>query len=83
MSDDRIEAFMKQVLHLEGAPHVGEVVRILLADYGEQFPDIERAAYPQRVKEEMKRRKGTQTEHHLRVVLATIDLGSSFPLRDK
>jgi hypothetical protein len=79
--DERIEAFMKQVLDLEGTAGIGEAVRILLADYGSQFSDIPKKSYRDRVNEEIARHKGTPIERHLRTVLATIDSGSRFPLK--
>jgi hypothetical protein len=47
--DERIESFMELVRTLEGAPHVGEAVRVWLAAYEDQFPDIKRASCLQRI----------------------------------
>ena len=83
MEDDRIEAFVKQVLDLEGGPRVGEGVRVALADYEKNFPEIKPARYRDRIAEEVVRLAGTRRERHLRTVLAVINSGSRFPLKDE
>ena len=59
-TDERIEAFLKAVVGLEGNFHaeVREGVRICLADYERKFPDIPRVLYRERVVEEIARQKG-------------------------
>jgi len=91
--DERIEAFLADVLSLEGdeANSVREAVRITLADYEQVFRAHEvnkrmkeRAAHAwhalcrARVAEEMRLRKGTTTAEHLKLVLSVID-GPRFP----
>ena len=81
--DERIQAFLRAVVDLEGNFHaeVREGVRICLADYERKFPGIPRASYRERVVEEIARQKGTPTEHHLRIVLGAIDDSRGFHLR--
>ena len=91
--DERIEAFLADVLSLEGdeASAVREAVRITLADYEQVFRAQEvnkrmkeraahacRALCRARVVEEMRLRKGTTTAEHLKLVLSIID-GPRFP----
>ena len=86
--DERIEAFLRDVLALEGEIWnlLRQGVRRHLAICEEQFRDAEtnkrmkdRAAQAcrtlcrARVAEEMRRRKGTSTAEHLKVVLSIID----------
>ena len=91
--DERIEAFLADVLSLEGeeASAVREAVRVALADYEQVFRAQEvnkrmkeraahacRALCRGRVVEEMRLRKGTTTAEHLKLVLSVID-GPRFP----
>jgi anti-sigma factor RsiW len=86
--DERIESFLRDVLALEGEIWnlLRQGVRRHLAICEEQFRDVEtnkrmkdRAAQAcrtlcrARVAEEMRRRKGTSTAEHLKVVLSIID----------
>jgi hypothetical protein len=86
--DERIEAFLADVLSLEGdeASAVREAVRITLADYEQVFRAQEvnkrmkeRAAHAcrvlcrARVVEEMRLREGTTIAEHLKLVLGVID----------
>jgi hypothetical protein len=86
--DERIESFLRDVLALEGEIWnlLRQGVRRHLAICEEQFRDFEtnkrmkdRAAQAcrtlcrARVAEEMRRRKGTSTAEHLKVVLSIID----------
>jgi hypothetical protein len=95
--DERIEAFLKDVLALEGEIWnlLGEGVRRHLAICEEQFRDAEmnkrmkdRAAQAcrtlcrVRVAEEIRRRKGTSTTEHLKIVLSIIDSAALFPMND-
>ena len=83
--DERIQAFLRAVVDLEGNFHaeVREGVRICLADYERKFLDIPRVSYRERVVEEIARQKGTPTEHNLRIVLEAIDDSARFPLEGK
>jgi hypothetical protein len=91
--DERIEAFLADVLSLEGdeASAVREAVRITLTDYEQVFRAQEvnkrmkeraahacRALCRARVVEEMRLRKGTTTAERLKLVLSVID-GPRFP----
>jgi hypothetical protein len=91
--DERIEAFLADVLALEGEePNaVREAVRIALADYEQVFRAQEvnkrmkeKAAHAchalcrARVVEEMGLRRGTATAEHLKLVLSVIE-GPRFP----
>jgi hypothetical protein len=91
--DERIEAFLTDVLSLEGeeANAVREAVRITLTDYEQVFRAQEvnkrmkeraahacRALCRARVVEEMRLREGTTTAEHLKLVLSVID-GPRFP----
>jgi hypothetical protein len=91
--DERIEAFLADVLALEGEePNaVREAVRIALADYEQVFRAQEvnkrmkeKAAHAchalcrARVVEEMGLRRGTTTTEHLKLVLSVIE-GPRFP----
>ena len=91
--DERVEAFLADVLSLEGeeANAVREAVRIALTDYEQVFRAQEvnkrmkeraahacRALCRVRVVEEMRLRKGTTTAEHLKLVLDVID-GPRFP----
>jgi hypothetical protein len=86
--DERIEAFLADVLALEGEePNaVREAVRIALADYEQVFRAQEvnkrmkeKAAHAchalrrARVVEEIGLRKGTTTAEHLKLVLSVIE----------
>ena len=95
--DERIEAFLADVMSLEGdeASAVREAVRVALADYEQVFRAQEvnkrmkeKAAHAchalcrTRVVEEMRLRKETTTAEHLKLVLSVID-GPRFPSRDE
>ena len=88
MADARIEAFLADVLALEGEnpEAIREGVHIALADCGEIYRAQEanrrmkdKAAHAchalcrARIVEEMQRRKGTATVEHLKFVLSVID----------
>ena len=83
MDDERVEAFLRAILGLEGSSksQVREGVRIYLEEYEREFADIERASYRERIVEEIVRQKG-QTKRHLSVVLKAIDGTVIFPLKD-
>ena len=83
--DERVEAFLADVLALEGeeASAIREAVRVALADNEQVFRAQEvnkrmkeraahacRALCRARVVEEMRLRKGTTTAEHLKLVLA-------------
>jgi hypothetical protein len=89
--DERVEAFLADVLALEGedAGAVRQGVRVALADYAQQFRAQEvnkrmreKAAHAchalcrARVVEEI--RKGTSSAEHLKLVLSVIE-GPHFP----
>ncbi len=91
--DERIEAFLADVLALEGenSDAIRDGVRGALADYEQIFRAQEtnkrmkdKAAHAchalcrARVAEEIPRRKGTPTADHLKFVLSVID-GPRFP----
>ena len=91
--DERVEAFLADVLALEGeeASAIREAVRVALTDCEQVFRAQEvnkrmkeraahacRALCRARVVEEMRLRKGTTTAEHLKVVLSVID-GPRFP----
>jgi hypothetical protein len=91
--DERVEAFLADVLALEGeqASAIREAVRVALADCEQVFRALEvnkrmkeKAAHAYqalcraRVVEEMRLRKGTTTAEHLELVLSVID-GPRFP----
>jgi hypothetical protein len=91
--DERVEAFLADVLALEGeeASAIREAVRIALADYEQvsRAQEVnkrmkEKAAHAghalcrARVVEEMRLRKGRATAEHLKLVLRVID-GPRFP----
>jgi hypothetical protein len=91
--DERVEAFLADVLSLEGeeASAIREAVRVALTDYEQVFRAQEvnkrmkeraahacRALCRARVVEEMRLRKGTTTAEHLKLVLGVID-GPRFP----
>jgi hypothetical protein len=95
--DERIEAFLKDILALEGEIFnlLREGVRRHLAICEKQFRDVEtnkrmkdRAAQAcrtlcrARVAEEIRHRKGTSTAEHLKIVLSIIDSAPLFPLND-
>jgi hypothetical protein len=95
--DERIEAFLEGVLVLEGeiSHLLREGLRRQLAICEKQFRDAEtnkrmkdRAAQAcrtlcrARVAEEIRRRKGTSTAEHLKIVLSIIDSAALFPLND-
>jgi hypothetical protein len=96
--DERIEAFLKDVLALEGeiSNLLREGVRRHLTIYEKQFRDAEthkrmkdraaqvcRTLCRARVAEEIRRRKGTSTAEHLKIVLSIIDSAALFPLNDE
>jgi len=95
MTDERIEAFLQEVLSNEGvnSNRIREDTRIYLAEYERMFREAEldepektraercRALCRARVVEEMSRCKGTSTEAHLKIVLEVIDGPARFPLR--
>jgi hypothetical protein len=91
--DERIEAFLADVLALEGEEPsaIREAVRLALADCEQVFRAQEvnkrmkeKAAHAchslcrARVIEEMRLRKGTTTAEHLKLVLSVIE-GPRFP----
>jgi hypothetical protein len=91
--DERVEAFLADVLALEGeeASAIREALRVALADNEQVFRAQEvnkrmkeraahacRALCRARVVEEMRLRKGTTTAEHLKLVLSLID-GPPFP----
>jgi hypothetical protein len=91
--DERVEAFLADVLALEGeeASAIREAVRVALADCEQVFRAQEvnkrmkeKAAHAchtlcrARVVEEIRLRKGTTTAEHLKLVLSVIDQ-SRFP----
>lgn len=91
--DERIEAFLADVLALEGedANAIRQGVRVALADSEQIFRAQEankrmkeKAAHAcyalcrTRVVEEIRLRKGTSTAEHLKLVLSVID-GPRFP----
>jgi hypothetical protein len=95
--DERIEAFLKDVLALEGeiSNLLRKGVRRYLAICEKQFRDDEtnkrmkdratqacRTLCRMRVAEEIRRRKGTSTAEHLKVVLSIIDSVALFPLNN-
>ena len=95
--DERIEAFLESVLVLEGeiSNLLRESVRRQLESCEKQFRDAEtnkrmkdRAAQAcrtlcrTRVADEIRRRKGTSTAEHLKIVLSIIDSAALFPLND-
>jgi hypothetical protein len=88
MHDDRIEAFLKDVLALEGdvSYMIRDSVRRHLAICEKLFRDAEsdkrskdeaaqscRMLCRELVIKEIRQRKGTPTAEHLKIVLATID----------
>ena len=90
--DDRIEAFLKDVLALEGENlnTIREGVRVRLAFYERQFRNSEtdkrmkdKATHAghmlcrMRVVEEIWRRRGTSTAEHLKMAVGVIDEGST------
>jgi hypothetical protein len=94
--EERIESFLADPLALEGEDEnaVRDGVRAALADYEQIFRAQEvnkrmkdKAAHAchalcrSRVVEEIKRRKGTATADHLKLVLNVIE-GSRFPPKD-
>jgi hypothetical protein len=95
--DERIEAFLKDVLALEGeiSHLVREGVRRRLTVYENQFRDGEpnkrmkdtaarvcRGLCRVRVLDEIRRRKGSSTREHLKIVLGVIDDRARLPLND-
>jgi hypothetical protein len=95
--DERVEAFLADVLALEGddANAIRQGVRVALADYAQLFRAQEvnkrmreKAAHAclalcrARVVEEIRLRKGTSTADHLKLVLTVIE-GPRFPSRDE
>jgi hypothetical protein len=88
IDDDRVDAFLKSVLALEGenSNAVRQGVRLYLANCERQFRHTETSRRMKdkaaeaghmlcrgRVFEEIKRRKGTPTADHLQLVLEVID----------
>ena len=84
MDDERIEAFLRAVLGLEGSSktQVREGVRIYLEEYEREFSDVGRASYRERVVLEIVRQKRRPTKRHLSIVLEVIDTTAIFPLRN-
>jgi hypothetical protein len=97
MDDDRIEAFIRDVLSLEGenSNMIREGVRRHLAVYEKQFRDEERDVRKKdeaaqrcrklcrdRIAEETEQCDGTPTTAHLEFVLSVIDDPARFPLKD-
>jgi hypothetical protein len=95
--DERIEAFLKDVLALEGeiSNLLRQGVRRYLAICEKQFHDDEtnkrmkdraakacRTLCRMRVADEIRRRKGTSTAEHLKVVLSIIDSAALYPMND-
>jgi hypothetical protein len=95
--DERVEAFLADVLALEGEDvnAIRQGVRVALADYAQLFRAQEvnkrmreKAAHAcqvlcrARVTEEIRLREGTSTADHLKLVLTVID-GPRFPSRDE
>jgi hypothetical protein len=95
--DERVEAFLADILALEGEETnaIREGVRGALADYEELFRAQEvnkrmkemathacHALFRARVVEEIRLRKGTRSAEHLKLVLSVID-GPRFPTRDE
>jgi hypothetical protein len=93
----RIEAFLQDVLRLEGESqaHIGECVRFYVAQYELMFRAAEqnernkdlaarvcRAMCRSRVIKEIEQRGGTPTEVHLKIVLDAIE-PPSFSLKDR
>lgn len=93
--DDRIEAFLKDVLALEGeiSSLIRESAHRYLAIYEKQFRDAEtnkrmkdkaaqvcRRLCRARVAQEIQRRKGTSASEHLKIVLSAIDVTARFPI---
>ena len=94
--DARIEAFLADVLALEGqdSNKVRESVRVQLTKYERQFRDAvtnkrmkDKAADQcrrlcwARIVEELDRRRGTLTAVHLMIVLSVIEGPGLFPLK--
>jgi hypothetical protein len=93
--DERVEAFLADVLALEGEEAMRQGVHGALVDYEHLFRAQEvnkrmkeKAAHAchtlcrARVLEEIRLRKGTPTEQHLKLVLSVID-GPRFPPKDE
>ncbi len=95
--DERIEQFLRDVLHLEGETpaRVREGVRFAIAVYERMFREAEpddrkkdeaakkcRTLCRERVVEAIERHKGTPTEAHLQIVLRVLDGSARFPLKD-
>ena len=85
--DDRIESFLADVLALEGEDEnaVRHGVRVALSDYEQMKDKAAHACHAlcrSRVVEETKRRKGTPTADHLKLVLNIIE-GPRFPQNDE
>lgn len=91
--DERIEAFLIDVLALEGeiSNLIREGVRRSLSAYEKQFRDAEtnkrmkdkaaqtcRTLCRSRVAEEIRRRKGRSSGEHLKIVLSVIDAAARF-----
>ena len=95
--DDRIEAFLRDVLDLEGLTQtqVRETVRVFIAQHEKMFRDDEpddrkkdkaaqkcRTLCQERVDQEIAQHKGTPTEDHLQIVLSVLAGPARFPLKD-
>ena len=95
--DERVEAILADILALEGeeANAIRQGVRGALADYEQLFRAQEinkrmkemaahacHALCRGRVVDEIRLRKGTPTEQHLKLVLSVID-GPRFPPKDE
>ena len=96
--DDRIEAFLRDVLRAKGSPNfdVRAAVRIALTNCEQNFRKHEmdnfgkdeaaqlcRRLCRDRVAEEIRRRKGTSTAEHLKIVLSIIDSAGRYPFYDE
>jgi hypothetical protein len=96
--DERIEAFLADVLALEGEKPeaIGAGMRIALGDAETAFRAREdnrrmkdRAVHAchalcrSRLLDEMRRRKGTPTADHLKLVLGMLDKPTHFPSNDR
>ena len=91
--DDRIEAFMKDVLGLEGTKEVREGVRRYMAEYEKQVRNAEtdvrkkvpaaeqfRKLCRDRVLKEIQLRTAPSTVEHLQIVLNVINQPGAFPI---
>jgi predicted oxidoreductase len=94
--DKRVEAFLRDVLALEGKHSnvVREAVRVRLAKCESQFRKDEESESMKdraaemcdrlcraRIVEEMQQRRGTLTAVHLNIVLSVVDGPGRFPMK--